>query len=123
MTARTPCGPDCTPACLAADAELHGARTFGDPHRPRHTSSADRPERAAKLAADLGRFGGFPEQVSDDLGDLEDRLRKLSEPGLYAAWSAALVAFRELPDHDNIFASGGARLRAAFAKALERNRP
>jgi hypothetical protein len=30
-TIRQPCGPACTPACRAADAELHGARTFGPP--------------------------------------------------------------------------------------------
>jgi hypothetical protein len=65
----------------------------------------------------------YPEQVSDDLGDLEDRLRKLSESGRYAAWMSALVAFAELPDHDVNLTTGGARLRAAFAKALERTRP
>ena len=29
VATRIPCGPFCTSACRAADAELHGARTFG----------------------------------------------------------------------------------------------
>lgn len=31
VATRTPCGPFCTPACRAADAELHEARSFLDP--------------------------------------------------------------------------------------------